>query len=267
MLTLDGPAPFGNSKPSPPLPTFWLGVHRPSWLARADVPMFVSNRQMARLKSLPRAVGSWALDSGGFTEITTYGEWRTSPEQYVKLIRRYHDEVGGLAWASQQDFMCEEKALRMTGLTIEQHQDLTVRNFLTLRGLAPELRIIPVVQGWLRPHYMRCVEKFMAAGVDLTQEPLVGVGSICRRPSTHVAGWILEDLHAAGLKLHAFGYKKSGLPASWPHVASADSMAWSKGGRYERTCGTHKSESNCLDHAMWWRGELLDRLADARDRV
>ncbi|RLU82015.1 hypothetical protein CTZ27_31130 [Streptomyces griseocarneus] len=251
----------------PELPTFWLGVHRPHWLGRTDVPLFVSNRTLAGLKTLPRALGPWALDSGGFTEITRYGAWRTSPRQYVALIRRYRDEVGRMAWASQQDFMCEEQALRMTGLTIDEHQDLTVANFLTLREMAPDLPIVPVVQGWLRPHYLRCVEKFLAAGVDLAKEPLVGVGSICRRPNTYVASWILEDLHAAGLRLHAFGYKKNGLAMSWPHVASADSMAWSKGGRYEHTCGTHKSEANCLDHALWWRQDLLDHLADARGRA
>ncbi|MFI6688455.1 hypothetical protein [Streptomyces sp. NPDC050485] len=89
--------------------------------------------------------------------------------------------------------MCEDQPLRMTGLSIDQHQDLTIANFLTLRDLAPELPIIPVVQGWLRPHYARCVEKFAAADVNLTKEPLVGVGSICRRPSTtsqnHLSGW------------------------------------------------------------------------------
>jgi hypothetical protein len=264
MPVLDRPRP--DPKAPPPLPAFWLGVHRPHWLERDSVPMFVSNRQLAGVKKLPRARGPWALDSGGFTEITKYGEWRTSPQQYVKLIRRYRDEVGRLAWASQQDFMCEDQALRMTGLTIDQHQDLTVANFLTLRELAPDLPIIPVVQGWLRPHYFRCVEKFLAAGVDLTREPLVGVGSICRRPSTYVAGMILEDLHAAGLKLHAFGYKKSGLDVSWPHVVSADSMAWSKSGRYEVMCGTHKSEANCLRYAQWWRRDLLDHLADVRER-
>ncbi|MFD6967163.1 hypothetical protein [Streptomyces sp. NPDC059949] len=264
MPELDEARPAPDALPR--LPTFWLGVHRPRWLKVSDVPMFVSNRQLAGLKSLPRARGPWALDSGGFTEITKYGEWRTSPQQYVQQIRRYRDEVGNLAWASQQDFMCEDQALRMTGLTIDEHQDLTVANLLTLRELAPELPIIPVLQGWLRPHYFRCVEKFMAAGVDLTKEPLVGVGSICRRPSTFTASWILEDLHAAGLNLHAFGYKKTGLDVSWPHVVSADSMAWSKGGRYERTCGTHNSEANCLVYATRWRADLLDHLAEVRER-
>ncbi|AZK97079.1 hypothetical protein B7R87_26840 [Streptomyces tsukubensis] len=250
--------------PAPPLPTFWLGAHRPYWLKQTDVPLFISNRQLARVRTLPRALGPWALDSGGFTEITTYGEWRTTPRQYVRQIYRYRDEVGRLAWASQQDLMCEEGALRMTGLSIDKHQELTVANFLTLRWHAPDLPIIPVLQGWLRPHYERCAEKFAAAGVDLTKEPLVGVGSICRRPGTFTAGWILEDLHAMGLKLHAFGYKKTGLAVSWPHVASADSMAWSKAGRYERVCGTHNSEANCLTYARSWRRDLLGHLSEAR---
>jgi hypothetical protein len=252
---------------APPLPTFWLGVHRPHWLKQTDVPLFVSNRQLARVRGLPRALGPWALDSGGFTEITQHGEWRTTPQQYVRQIRRYQDEIGHLAWASQQDLMCEEQALRRTGLSIEHHQDLTIANFLTLRDLAPELPIIPVLQGWLRPHYIRCVELFAAAGVDLTREPLVGVGSICRRPNTFTASWILQDLHAMGLKLHAFGYKKTGLAISWRHVASADSMAWSMAGRYERTCGTHSSEANCLHYAQGWRRDLLDHLDDVRARA
>lgn len=68
-----------------------------------------------------------------------------------------------------------------------------------------------------------------------------------------------------GLRLHAFGYKKSGLDISWRHVVSADSMAWSKGGRFERTCGTHNSEANCLPYALRWREDLLGHLATVRE--
>lgn len=145
--------PAQPAQAAPPLPTFWLGVHRPHWLKESRVPMFVSNRQLARVKTLPRAGHPWALDSG-FTEITKFGEWRTTPQQYVQQIRRYRDEVGRLSWASQQDLMCEDDALRMTGLTIDQHQDLTVANFLTLRELAPSFRSSPssrVASSPLRP--------------------------------------------------------------------------------------------------------------------
>ena len=84
--------------------TFYLGTHEPSWLARpefAAVPLFVSARRLRRLKRLPRAgPAGWALDSGGFSEISLYGRWQTSPEQYAREVRRWHDEVGGLAFAA-----------------------------------------------------------------------------------------------------------------------------------------------------------------------
>jgi hypothetical protein len=36
-------------------------------------------------KGLPRT--GWALDSGGFSELSLYGGWRTTPEEYVLFFR------------------------------------------------------------------------------------------------------------------------------------------------------------------------------------
>ena len=58
---------------------FYLGTHKPGWLARADVPMLVSRRSLTGLKTLPVALGLWALDSGGFSELALYGRWSTEP--------------------------------------------------------------------------------------------------------------------------------------------------------------------------------------------
>ena len=38
------------------------------------------------MKTLPRARGRWALDSGGFSELSLYGEWRTSARDRFDLI-------------------------------------------------------------------------------------------------------------------------------------------------------------------------------------
>ncbi len=59
---------------------FLTGTHKAAWLAdpRADFPLFVSHRTLATVKALRQATHSWALDSGGFTELSTYGEWRTT---------------------------------------------------------------------------------------------------------------------------------------------------------------------------------------------
>jgi hypothetical protein len=54
-------------------------THQPAWLA-ADlgVPLLVSHRRLVGRRSLPRASGPWACDSGGFTELSMYGRWRTT---------------------------------------------------------------------------------------------------------------------------------------------------------------------------------------------
>jgi hypothetical protein len=63
------------------IPHFYLGTHEAHWLwdAAADFPMFVSHRRLARYVTCRLSTHGWALDSGGFTELSTYGEWRTTP--------------------------------------------------------------------------------------------------------------------------------------------------------------------------------------------
>src|ERR1700728_2833528 len=56
---------------------FYLGAHQPHWLWRAGVPLFVSHRQLARKRQLRPALARWALDSGGFTELSMHGAWTT----------------------------------------------------------------------------------------------------------------------------------------------------------------------------------------------
>ena len=101
--------------------TLFLGTHKPQWLANprfAAVPLFVSRRTLAGRTTLPRAVGTWALDSGGFTELQMYGRWEMSARTYAAEVRRFRDEIGGMAWAAPQDWMCEPWILEKTGLTV-----------------------------------------------------------------------------------------------------------------------------------------------------
>lgn len=127
--------------------------------------------------------------------------------------------------------------------------------------------VIPVIQGWTYPSYFMCIDLYEKAGVDLTREPLVGVGSICRRPSLRLPTMLLADLAQAGFRIHAFGFKKAGLRIAAKSVVSADSLAWSYGGRHEPGCSdTHQQENNCMRHALWWRQDLLDHIADDQRR-
>src|SRR5262249_55262035 len=142
---------------------FFLGMHHPNALATSTVPLFVSRTRLSRQKSLPRAAVRWALDSGGFTELERSGRWTLSARTYAGLVRRYQDEVGLMAWAAPQDWMVESRMLKRTGLSVDEHQRLTVENWLALRDLAPDLPIIPVLQGWDVDDYLRCIERYAAA--------------------------------------------------------------------------------------------------------
>lgn len=249
--------------------TFYLGVHRPSWLAQAGVPLFVSHRPLSKYKKLPRAIAPWALDSGGFTELSTYGEWRTTPQQYIAAVRRYRDEIGKLDWASPQDWMNEPAMLAKTGLTIDEHQRRTVDNLLELRHLAPDLPFIPVLQGWEPDDYRHCTDLYELAGVDLASEPIIGVGTVCRRQDTASGRAVIAALAPLELNLHGYGVKVTGLKAFGAQLASSDSMAWSYRARMverdqrrgsptaPRTC-VKRNCANCLHFALEWRADLLE---------
>lgn len=186
-----------------------LGV-QPEWLpldlaalAGTTVPLFVSDYRLRRRKTLPRAAGPWALDSGAFS-ILERGSAFDAPAVYATRVRRYQEEIGRLDWVAPQDWMCEPWIIRKTGLTVEEHQRRTVHNFLSLRDLLGDL-VIPVVQGWRVPgDYLRCVDLYDQAGVDLTGGRLVGLGSVCRRQATGQIALCASTLAARGLRLHGF---------------------------------------------------------------
>lgn len=231
-VVLDGPAPGCFSKA--PL-QYFLGSHRPNWLAMTARPLFVSHRSLRRYKRVPRALGPWALDSGGFTELNLSGGWQTSPREYVSAVRRYMDEIGRLEFASQQDWMCEPAMRKKTGLSVVQHQERTIDNYCELMALAPEVPWLPVVQGWCRFEYEQHVEMWAARGVDLARVARVGVGSICRRTNVVSISAIVSTLaREYRLRVHAFGLKVGGLQVAGGWLASADSMAWSYAARREK---------------------------------
>lgn len=250
--------------PTVTAPLFYLGAHQPHWLWNADFPLFVSHRQLARKARLRPAVCRWALDSGGFTELSLNGRWTTTPGQYAEAAARYAEYLGMPDFLSQQDWMCEPFMVERTGLSVREHQERTVANYLDLRALAPTLPWLPVVQGWTLPDYLTCVQLYASAGVDLAALPRVGLGSVCRRQSTGEIGHIVAALAGLGLKLHGFGVKAGGLQRYGYQLASADSMAWSYNARRLPPlpgCRGHKNCANCLTYATGWRARLLAGLA------
>jgi hypothetical protein len=261
-LTVVPEAHASGTAPCAEPPRFYLGTHHPNWL-HLGVELFISDRRLRIYRTLPRAKMVWALDSGGFTELTRHGGWDhgPTPAEYVARVRRYRDEIGHLAWAAPQDWMCEPHLTAATGLSVAEHQHRTITNYLRLRELAPELPFIPVVQGWRVDDYRRCVDLYARAGVDLAAADLVGVGSVCRRQSTDQVGHILTALHQHGVRrLHGFGVKTLGLARYHHLLTSADSMAWSAQARRQPPlpgCTGHINCANCPRYALRWRARVL----------
>lgn len=249
---------------------FYLGTHIPGWLRNTTVPLFVSHRTLHRYRTLPIAITDWALDSGGFTELSMHGQWTTSTDTYIAAIRRYQNDIGRLDWAAPQDAMCEpwilEKARSWLGGTVHAHQQWTVTNLLQLRHQAADVPFIPVLQGWQHDDYLRHVDMYTAAGIDLTVEPTVGLGSVCRRQATSDITRLVHRLADHGLRLHGFGVKTSGVAAYGWRLTSADSMAWSFGGRrIQGGCPENpnrKACANCKHHALAWREKVLAKAAN-----
>lgn len=214
---------------------FYLGAHQPAWLTKATVPLFVSHRRLVGRRNLSRlrARSSWALDSGGFSELSFYGQWRTGPFEYVQWVKGYDLEIGRLDWAAPQDWMCEPWILANTGLSVREHQERIVENFVQLGEMCArwdgKLRpvdqascpFMPVLQGWTVEDYWRCVDLYAQAGVRLADYPLVGLGSVCRRQNTGEIEAIVRSLGAV-LPLNGFGVKTDGLNryGDWPDSAA-----------------------------------------------
>jgi len=277
--------PLTSPESSHSLPSsleFYLGSHMPHWLAIQGIPsLFISHRRLANRRTLPRATGSWALDSGGFSELSLYGGWRTTPKEYVAAVRRYDDEIGSLAWAAPQDWMCEPHMLAQTGKSVAEHQRLTIDNFRTITdlwwagktGWGPDAwrdwpdmcPFMPVLQGWHLDDYRRHADAYYAVGIELECYPLVGLGSVCRRQNTTGVERLIREF-TPWLALHGFGVKTLGLERVGHRLESADSMAWSLNGRHTPGCGSgHRNEANCLQFALRWREKTLARVGVSSD--
>ncbi len=235
-----------------------------------EVPVMISHGRLRDRKTLPRATAPWICDSRGFTELSQHGRWTITPEAYAKALLRYADEIGQLAWAAPQDWMCEPWILAKTGLTVEEHQGRTIESVQRLRDLVGgQVHIIPVLQGWTIGDYHRHVAMYRAVGIVLTTEPVVGLGSVCRRQNTTEIDTIAASLQGLGLRLHGFGVKTEGLANYGPLLASADSFAWSYGARRRIGHCPHglvKWEANCPERAREWRDNVLDAVHAAELR-
>jgi len=207
---------------------FFVGMHRPADAGKVSFPAFISVNTIRNRKSgFP--VGDWIMDSGAFSTILRHGGYPYPPEEYAAQIRRWSTN-GNLLAAISQDFMCEPVMVERTGLTIAEHQRLTIERYdAILKAGTGGVYLMPVLQGYAPADY---VEHLRQYGERIRHNAWVGVGSVCKRNSSPAA---IENVlltimcERPDLRLHGFGIKTTALKSGivWELLYSADSMAWS----------------------------------------
>jgi hypothetical protein len=212
--------------------TFFVGWHQPrngpSGCAEFSATMISVNRLIGRRSGFP--VQDWILDSGAFTRIAS-GRGHLPAKLYAKEIARWSGN-GNLRAAVSQDFMCEAFILGKTGLTIADHQRLTIHRYdrllCELQKIDPEHPyLMPVLQGFAPAEYAAHPEQY---GDRLKLGQWVGVGSVCKRngdPSAIEAVLLTIKTLRPDLRLHGFGLKRTALKSAmvWDLLETADSMA------------------------------------------
>lgn len=195
---------------------FFPGIHQPGDARHFRVACVSLNRLDNRRK--PLGCRRVLLDSGAFTKVNRFGGYPEAPEDHARRLYDLHcsGAVRILA-AVAEDYMCEPVVTAKTGLTIPEHQRLTIERYdrlvaeLTrLFGGPIPFHVMPVLQGQSARDYLGHLAMY---GARLRSRMWVGVGSVCKRQGK-VA--VIEDLLEAikgarpDLRLHGFWREADG---------------------------------------------------------
>ena len=80
--------------------------------------------------------------------------------------------------------MCEPWIIRKTGLSVAEHQCLTIERYDALLPLVQGVYVMPVLQGYMAEDYLRHLDMY---GDRLSHGAYVGVGSVCKRNTSITA--------------------------------------------------------------------------------
>jgi len=209
---------------------FFTGLHQVNHTKHVSPGCLSISRTYGRQKPV-EGKGHFG-DSKAFTTIAEHGGYPDPPEHYAREVHRLQSHgIVDFAVVSTQDYMCEPIMLAKTGLTIDDHQRLTIERydailaeFLRLYDVTDQrdlpFEFLPVLQGWTPDDYVRHLEMY---GDRVQPGMWVGVGSVCKR-NANVAS--VEDILSAikgvrpDLRLHGFWVEDNGAP-ELPRQATA----------------------------------------------
>lgn len=250
----------------------YIGTSDQTWLREAATPegipvaWCISQHRLGVLPPRPRT--RFFIDSGAYSELKRHGGWRITAKEYVRQAQWWFLKMGTPDFLGQMDWMTEREILAKTGLSCLEHQRRTVRNYQELEawwnatiGWDEPHRFAPTLQGDSVERYLRCVDMFQQAGVDLAARPVVGLGSVCRLQSTSLIVDIVTAITEAvpGIKLHGYGVKVGGIRRCGQKFVSTDSQSWSKDALHNPPLPghTHQHCVSCIDWAFAWYQRLL----------
>lgn len=221
---------------------FFIGLHQPSD-AKHFAAAFISVNRIRNRKG-PFVVKDWIMDSGAFSTIHKHGGYPHPVSEYADQIKRWKRN-GNLLAAVSQDYMTEPAMLERTGLTIAEHQRLTIERYDALLAEDTGVYILPVLQGCQPDEYVSHIRQY---GDRLGAGAWVGVGSVCKRNGDPRAiEAVLYAIHCErpDLRLHGFGLKQTAFGSSLITrlLYSADSMAWSFAARMQGRNGNDWREA------------------------
>ena len=208
---------------------FYTGVHK-AYMAQHLTHTMLSLNTLIQRKS-DFQVSRWILDSGAFTRARR-GIPHLPVREYAEKIRRW-SKCGTMDACVSQDMMCEPFILEITGKTVEEHQQISTRNWLSLKDEDPGVYVMPVIQGWTPADYARHTKEMSP---HLEEGAWTGLGSVCKRQGKPQAiSAVITAIMSVrpDLRLHGFGVKTTALSRAdiYQRLHSADSMAWSYQGR------------------------------------
>src|SRR5690348_2792520 len=126
--------------------TFFPGLHHSS-IAKHFPRCMISVNTLRRRKG-PFEVRDWMMDSGAFSQILRHGGYPNPPELYAAEIVRWSTN-GNLLCAVSEDYMVAPAMLERTGLTVADHQRMTIERYDRIRAaVPPNIHILPVLQGY-----------------------------------------------------------------------------------------------------------------------
>ena len=192
-----------------------------------------------------------ALDSAGFVAMSTYGAYPWSRKEYLSLVRSHP-----WSWWAAMDY-CVEEEVAPGRREILRRIDRTADSLsicLALSGRYPEVHPpVPVLQGRTVGDYLLSLR--LQREILPIDPLLVGVGSVCRRPSWQIIQIVdaLDKELDPDTRLHLFWVKGDSLgrlSRYGERVASVDSGAWGVSARYEP--GPTTNDVKIRHMRSWW---------------